>query len=97
MRGAIVIWRTVPREAMPRQDDRMLIVRQHIFDVFAERPARERHGFRRQIVQALSSGPNAGNPTAPRHMKREISGAGTEIPIDIAASERGVGISNGLF
>jgi hypothetical protein len=81
-------------EAMPRQDDRVSIVRQHVFNLFVERPPRDVHSLTGEFIQPLFAHVGARDPPAARYVEREIVGARPQISVDITAAERRIGFSN---
>jgi len=82
---------------MPCQHDRVLAVRQHIFDIFLKRPSRNGHGLAGEVMQTLPAYRGSRDSSSAWHVEREVVGARLQVSINVAASERRVGISNGLF
>jgi hypothetical protein len=82
---------------MTGQDNGMLVVGQHIVDLFVKCAGRDGHSFAGKIVQALSSCPDPGNASAARHIEGKIARARSHVAINIAAAERGVCFSNDLL
>lgn len=82
---------------MPRQDDGVVVVRQHIFNFFAKSPARDRHYPAGEIVQPLFAEIGARDSAVPRHMEFEVLNALLKIPIEITATKCGIGLSESCF
>jgi hypothetical protein len=71
-------------EAMPRKHDRVLVIRQHVLDLFLKRPARNRHGFAGEVVQPLPAYLGSQDSTSAWDVECELVGAGLQVSTDIA-------------
>jgi hypothetical protein len=87
----------VPRKSMSRQHDGVIIVSQHIFNLFLERPTRDLHRLSGEFIQTLFADIPSGDPAPTRHVKSEIFRTRPQIAVNITATERGVGFADGCF
>jgi hypothetical protein len=82
---------------MACQNYHMSIVSKHILNFLVKCTGRNGHGFDSELVHSLLAHPDATDSTTARHVKREISRAGTQVSIEITASKRGVRFASNGF
>jgi hypothetical protein len=82
---------------MPRQDDRVVIVCQHNFNLFVESAAHDRHGLSSEIVQALATDIVARNSAVAWYVESEVLGTGSKIAVDVTATKRSVSLTDYCF
>jgi hypothetical protein len=87
MRSPVILRSAMPGETMSRENDRMFIARQHVFNFFGKGSLGDRHSLTREFNQSLFPFVSALDSAATRHDEREIVGARLQISIDIAATE----------
>ena len=93
----IVLRGAITREPVTSQDYGVPIVREYILNFLMKCTARDGHGFGRKFVHTLPAWPNTGNAATARHFEREVGSAFRQIPVNVAASEGGVGFSDDVF
>jgi hypothetical protein len=97
VRRPVVFRLAVSGESMPRQDDGVFVVRQHIFNVFLKGPRGERHRLTGKIIKTLFADIDARDFAVTGHVECEVLRTWLKIPVDITAAESGISLTDNRF
>ena len=90
----VIFGAAISGKQMPRQNYRVVVVRQHIFDVFLKGAARNLHRLACQIVQPLSAGIGTRDSARSGHVEFEVIRTCLQVPVDVTSTKCGIRFSD---
>jgi len=94
VRRFVISGDTVACEVMPCQDDGMLLIREHVFDLLLEGSTRDLHRLAGKFIQPRFTYVDARDAAAAWRLKDKIGRTRLQIAVDITAAKSRVSFAN---